>query len=214
MVYLVSVYPMGGWWRPNRWWVALLGIGCCLLVVMGGFRSGLSNFVLMVFAALWCHYSWRALTLLPPVVFVIFLTTAVQDSHLIKVPLAAQRSLAFLPGDWDPEVTGSTLSSNEFRQKIQQVYINEDLRKSPLLGNGFSYNSDEFQKMNYLAKTQDTVDGYYATKIFVVGKMFHTGWISVYDSVGLIGSAAFIFKETGSLAPDNRADTFQHHQGP
>jgi hypothetical protein len=199
MGYLVSVYPMGTWWRPHRWWVAILALGCCELVIMGGFRSSFLNFCVMVFVATWCHYSWRTLILLPPALFGIFLATAVQDSHLVRLPMAAQRTLAFLPGDWDAAVIDSTDSSNDFRQKIQQIYIKEDLRKSPLLGNGFSYSSDEFQKMNYLAKTQDTPDGYYAMKVFVTGKMFHTGWISVYDSVGLVGSAAFVFMSVSLL---------------
>jgi hypothetical protein len=193
MAYLVSVYPIGTWWRPNRWGVSALGLMCCALVVMGGFRSTFSNFVVMIFAATWCHYSWRSLVILPPLALGVFLVTAAQDSHLVHVPLAAQRSLSFLPGDWDPVVAETALSSNTFRDKIQKVYLAEDFAKSPWIGNGFSYDSDEFQRMNYLAKTQETIDGYYSTKIFVTGKIFHIGWISVYDSVGLIGSAAFVF---------------------
>jgi hypothetical protein len=33
---------------------------------------------------------------------------------------------------------------------------------------------------------------YTLSKLFIEGKMFHTGWISVYDIVGIIGFAAFL----------------------
>ena len=193
MVYLISYYPLFTWWRPSRWWVALLGLGCCALVVMGGYRSAFVVFGFTILVGSWCYYSWRSFILLPPAVLAIFLATAAQDSHLVHLPLSAQRSLAFLPGDWDVEVMDNTLASNDFRQKIQHVYLQEDAAKSPFLGNGTSYDSDTFERFNDLAKTHETPDGYYQTKIFVTGKMFHIGWISVYDAVGLVGSAAFVF---------------------
>jgi hypothetical protein len=192
MVYLMSFYPMHTWLRPARWWIAILGLVCFASVVMGGYRGGLFTFVFSVLTAAVCHYSWRALVVLPPLVFGIFLISAVQDSHIVRLPAAAQRTLDFLPGDWDPGVVSETDSSNDFRDKIKNVYIREELKKSPFFGNGFSYDSDEFSQFNYLARTQETSDGYYGTKIFVTGKMFHIGWISLYDSVGLVGGAAFL----------------------
>jgi hypothetical protein len=192
MVYLMSFYPLHTWLRPGRWWIAFLGLACFASVIMGGYRGALFAFILTVLTAAVCHYSWRALVILPPMVFGIFLISAVQDSHIVKLPAAAQRSLDFLPGDWDPNVVSETESSNDFRDKIKNVYIREELKKSPFFGNGFSYDSDEFSQYNYLALTQETSDGYYGTKIFISGKMFHIGWISLYDSVGLVGGAAFL----------------------
>jgi hypothetical protein len=199
MAYLLAYYPMHTWFRPDRWWMALAGIACSALVVMGGFRSSFAIYILVIMVAAFCHYKWRALVLIPPLVLALFVLTAVQDSHLVSLPNSAQRTLDFLPGDWDPEVVSSTESSNDFRDKIKTVYLREELRKSPLFGNGFSYDSDEFATMTYLGLTQETSDGYYGTKIFIVGKMFHIGWISVYDAVGLVGSAAFVFLEVASI---------------
>jgi hypothetical protein len=195
MVYLLSYYPLHTWFRPQRFWMIIVGLACTWSVVMGGFRGALFTFAVTVLIGASCHYRWRSLILLPPMVFAVFFVMAVQDSHIVRLPPSAQRTLDFLPGDWDPEVVATTESSNDFRDKIKAVYIREELRKSPFFGNGFSYDSDEFAKMNYLALTQETPDGYYSTKIFVTGKMFHIGWISLYDSVGLVGAAVFLFFE-------------------
>lgn len=193
MSYLASTFPIYTWWRPNRWWVAGLGMVCFALVILGGFRSTLFDFSIIVITCTWCYSSWRTLILAPPVLLAAAVLLQVQNSHLVSLPGAAQRTLSFLPGDWDAEATSEAESSNEFRQRIIDVYIREDAAKSPLFGNGLSYDSDEFARMNYLAKTQETADRYYETKIYVTGKIFHTGWISLYDAVGLVGSAAFCF---------------------
>jgi hypothetical protein len=192
MTFLVSYFPVFTWWRPNRWWVALLSLGCIGLVLIGGFRSIFAEFGFTIFVALWCYYSWRALLVVPIFALGIVLITALHSSHAIQLPLAAQRSLAFLPGDWDPEVLDNTKASNDFRTNILKVYMREDAAKSPLLGNGLSYDSADFQRYSYLAMYQEMPDSYYGTEIFVTGKMFHTGWISLYDAEGVIGFATFL----------------------
>jgi hypothetical protein len=193
MTFLLAYFPIYSWWRPHRWWVAILALGCVALVVMGGYRSGLAVFGLTIFAGAWCYSGWRALILIAPIVLGVFVVTGLQDSHAIHLPESAQRSLSFMPGDWDPDVLNSTDSSNEFRKKIEHVYLAEDVGKSPFLGNGVSFDTTEFERYNFLAKYYETPDGYYGTQIFVTGKMFHTGWISLYDAVGVIGFAIFVF---------------------
>ena len=190
---LLAYFPIYTWWRPHRWWVALLALCGVGLVIMGGYRSALSTFGVTVLISIWCYSSWRALFIIPPMVLAVVLAVSLQNSHVIQLPESAQRSLAFLPGDWDREVLASTDSSNEFRQKIQQVYMKEDARKSPFLGNGISYDEADFERYTYLAKYGEVPDGYYTTEMFVTGKMFHIGWISLYDAVGIVGFAPFVF---------------------
>jgi len=192
VVVLLSYYPIFSLWRPNRWWVAVLVLICIPLVIAGGFRSALATFGLMLFVLTACYSTWRATFLIPFAVAGVLFATFLQNSHLIKLPESAQRSLSFLPGDWDPEVAESAKSSNDFRDNIRKVYMREEFWKSPLFGNGLTYDSADFVNYNMLAQ-HDTLDGYYSTKTFVTGKMFHTGWISLYDAVGLVGGAAFIF---------------------
>lgn len=192
MTFLLAYFPVYTWWRPHRWWVAILAIACVLAVVEGGFRSALVQFGLTMFVAIWCYSSWRSLLLIPLIVVAASVIIALQDSNAIHLPESAQRSLAFLPGNWDPDVVGSTESSNDFRQRIQEIYLSEDAAKSPLLGNGLSYDAADYEKTCYLALTHETPDHYYVIEEFVMSKQFHTGWISLYDSVGLVGFAAFL----------------------
>ena len=192
MAVLLAYFPIYTWWRPHRWWVAIVAAGCIGLVVMGGYRSGLAGFALTIFVAIWCYSSWRALFVLPVMALGALLVAQLQTNHVIHLSEASQRSLAFVPGNWDPAVLDSTDSSNDFRKKIEQIYLKEDAHKSPLLGNGLSYDTADFERYTYLARYNETTDGYYNIESFLTSKMFHTGWISLYDAVGLVGFAAYL----------------------
>jgi hypothetical protein len=189
--YLVCYYPITSWWRPERWWVIVLAAVALAMVLVGGQRNTLVTYGVVILVSTWSRYTWRALGFIPLFIFGTFLLVSLNDSHAVHLPLSAQRSLSFLPGDWDPEVRESAKNSSDFRLGIIDVYLSEYARKSPLLGNGTSYDAEEAERLNFLMMTQDSPDAYYRSKAFITVKAFHTGWISVYDSVGIIGFALF-----------------------
>jgi MFS family permease len=198
--YLICHYPIGSWLRPERWWVAGLSFICLILVLSTGFRNNLFGYAMLIMVATCCYYSWRAL-FLPMALFIMALLFFVASSNNLislpedKLPLVAQRTLSFLPGDWDKEAIDSAKSSNKFRQDIQDVYIREYMEKSPLIGNGFNIDSNEFNRLSDLIRNGGAAGedaAYLTAKTFIEGKEFHTGWLSVYDAVGIIGSLAFV----------------------
>ena len=198
-LYLLSHYPIGTWLRPERWWVAILSLICVMLAVETGYRSILFGFAFSTLVGTWCYYSWRAIVLPAVFVIMVFLLNAGVTSNLFNLPLnrlppIAQRTMSFLPGEWSEEAKDSGDTSNAFRKNIQDVYIKEYLMNSPLLGNGFDIDTKEINAIGDLIKSgqkgQDPA--YIQAKIFIETKAFHTGWISLYDTVGIIGSLAFI----------------------
>jgi hypothetical protein len=197
-LYLLAHYPVGTWLSPRRLWVVCLFTVSTMLVVLGGYRSGLFNYTLAAFLGFACYYSWRAL-LLPLVACIAFMMLYVGSENnfinlpLNRLPMIAQRTMSFLPGDWDPEAIESGKSSNEFRQNIINVYLGEYAKKSPLLGNGFDIDKSE---IDYLmsAKQNGQIDSFYGeAKLYIESKSYHTGWISVYDCIGIIGWGAYLW---------------------
>jgi hypothetical protein len=199
-LYLLCYYPIGTWLRPERWWVAGLSLVCMMLVLASGYRNMLFGYMMIIMVSTWCYYSWRAL-FLPSALFIAMLMLFVASSSklidlpLSKLPLITQRTLSFLPGDWDQLAMKSAADSNAFRQNIIDLYLKDYASKSPLIGNGFSINTKEFNRLNDLLKNGEEGDdnGYLTAQAFIEGKEFHTGWVSLYDAVGIIGGAAFIF---------------------
>lgn len=198
-IYLLANYPIGTWLRPERWWIAILSFFCVMCAVYSGYRNVVFSFALASLIAVSCYYSWRAL-ILPIALFIGMLVLLVASSNGViplpvnKIPIIAQRTLSFLPFDWDPEAIASSASSNEFRYNIQKVYRDEYMLRSPLLGNGFTINTKEFNALSDSLKYGGAGSDpeYTQAKAFIEGKLFHTGWISVYDAVGIIGTMAFI----------------------
>jgi len=170
----------------------------------------LFGYAAMFIVATMCYYSWRAV-FLPLVVCVAGTLFILASSNGLihmpedKLPMIAQRTLSFLPGDWNKDAIDSGKASSEFRKNIQDVYIREYAEKSPLIGNGFNIDTKVFNTLSDILKYGGGGEnnGYIQSKSFIEGKLFHTGWISVYDCVGIIGSLAFVIlgwneiRETG-----------------
>ena len=196
-LYLLCHYPIGTWLRPGRWWVAGLSILCAAMVIGSGFRNDLFSFGLITVVGAWCYYSWRSLLMVVAFCLVGLMLLLASSNNLIylptnKLPLIAQRSMSWLPGDWDEEAIASAESSNHFRKSIRDVYVKEYMDKSPWIGNGFDIDTKEFKSYSDVLGNGGADDGYLQAKAYVLGKIFHIGWISVYDCVGLVGSVAFV----------------------
>lgn len=204
-LFLIAYYPIYSWWRPHRWWVSILFLISFVGVIEGGFRSSMALYGFIFLVGTWCYCSWRSLFLLPVACLVVFTVSVCAQSGLVDLPLSMQRSLSFLPGRWDAVVLESTAGSNDFRQNIEQVYKREYLYKSPWVGNGFLFDTREADMLTDMSRYGDTGDHYFTAKAFIVSKTYHVGWISLYDTVGLIGGIAFVALGVSMIWMSSRA---------
>jgi hypothetical protein len=188
-LYLVSRYSITTWLRPGRWWILLLSGFAFFLCVRSGFRSSLVGYVLISAIACVLALRWRAFLPAALALAVCFLL-AVGNNSWFQLPVAAQRALSMFPGDWDPDAVNSAKGSSEFRLTIQQIYLKDYFRPWSLIGNGLKYNAAEASKYDGPPGTISPEDN---CRGFVVRKQFHIGWISLFDTVGIIGSLAFIW---------------------
>ena len=189
---LMAYYPFTSWLHPKRFWMCLVALVCSALSLSAGFRGTAVTFALEVMFLSAAYIRWRSILILPALAFAALLLSVAHSDHFIELPLAAQRTLDFIPGDWDSEVVQNTDASNDFRKQIIDIYMREYAAAHPWFGNGLSYSSAEFDTYNSLALSDPTPDGYWQFKVFIVGKMFHTGWVGMYDALGIIGSIFFV----------------------
>jgi len=197
---LVCYFPISTWWHPKRWIFILLTAVSFVFVLFSGYRNTLFGFMMVVILSSICYSRLRVFVLLPILALLPLAVIIIQNDHPygVEVPLNVQRSMSFLPGNWDDNVIESKASSNGFREEINRVYESEYLAKSPWIGNGFTFDPNEPEGLTNMANIPGTSDkGYYMTKAFIVSKNFHTGWISLYDAVGIVGGIAFIWLYVG-----------------
>ena len=191
----ICYFPITTWWHPKRWILIILFSLCFYCVLLSGFRNLFLGFLMFTVLATFCYTRWRILFLLPLLAILPLTIIVVQNDHLagIVLPDSVQRSMSFLPGNWDKSVIESADASNDFRHNIARLYKSEYMAKSPWIGNGFTFNPSEPDGLAAMATTRGVSDPeYYVTKAFLVSKNFHIGWISLYDAVGIIGGIAFV----------------------
>jgi hypothetical protein len=187
-LFLVSKYPLTTWFHLNRLWVPMLSVFGLFLCVLSGFRSNIFYFAVVTGVAAVISLRWRCLVfLVPSVLLVAFMV--VGNGRWFNLPGSVQRALSFLPGQWDAVAQADALASNEFRRNIKNVYLDQYARNSPWLGNGYKIDVRDTgaQIDPAFAQSYEAIDG------FIRRKDFHIGWISAYDTVGIIGFAAFIW---------------------
>jgi len=187
-VFLISRYAITTWWRPERFWVLLLSGLCFYGAILSGFRSSVFVYLIVSVVAAFMTIRWKVLPFALLGMIVIGFFTA-GHGHLFQLPKMVQRSLSFLPGDWDNVVIQSAKSSNAFRENITNVYLDEFAGKSPWIGTGFQFDPQQFLDQTMTVSESGEMQAYG----FITRKDYHVGWISVYDTTGIIGCVAFGF---------------------
>jgi hypothetical protein len=172
--------------------VAILFLVAFFLCLRSGFRGYVFAFVMVAGIAFYLSMGLKSLWLaLAMALMVGVMVTG--HGNFFELPPSVQRTLSIIPGNWDPRVLDTTRSSNDFRQQIRDIYLDEYADQSPLIGNGFNYKRSALYAMNY----EFGVKAYGMTpydfhKGFIQRKDFHIGWISLYDSVGVGGGVFFM----------------------
>ncbi len=186
-LWLVSRYPMRTWFQIERLWVPCLSLVALFFSVYSGFRNQFFHFCVVTAVAAILSLRWRTIVFIfPALILASFLILG--NGRWFELPLAAQRALSFLPGKWDPVAEANAKASSEFRASIKRIYLDEYAALNPWFGNGYKMAArDVTSPIDPVFVTHETVES------FIRNKDYHIGWISVYDSVGLVGFAVFIW---------------------
>ena len=186
--YMLAYYGIRGIFlarKPWRWIVFGL---VCLMGLMGGFR-GFAGSLALVFLIQFFLEGMQRTKLL-----VIFGSLGVAATLLIlplasRLPLPAQRALAFLPLPIDPQAAMDAKESWDWRVKMWQAVLPQ-IPKHLLLGKGCSFAAEDFLFMG-----NDTafhaVDA--GQQSLALSNDYHNGWISVLLLFGIWGMIAFLW---------------------
>ncbi len=107
------------------------------------------------------------------------------NSEIIRLPKQVQRSLTFLPGNWDSEMAQDAAASNEFRQRVWTAWTRQYFPVHPWIGRGFGFKSEWAQKLTYQRNMYDTVQTIETGNI-------HNGFLASLDAMGIIGTIFFV----------------------
>ena len=191
----LSYFPPKTWLNLNRLWalpVIMLGGVLC---AASGFRNAVVRYFLSFFMALFSTVRLKAFLILPVAIAGGFLIALTQGT-VFNYPLALQRGLSFLPGQWESKAAKEAGASSEWRGKMKKLFYAEYFYKAPWLGVGYHYKSD-FAKIDqdvYLAiaaRQAEVGDEYADVRRFIEQRQPHEGLVHALLVSGSIGTFFF-----------------------
>lgn len=180
----IGVAGMFDWKKP---WRLVLFPGLLFLAGFGGFRS-VVILMLVTFAILFCMEKlWRSQVTLVLVAALLIMTASLAVFSS-KLPLSVQRTLCFLPFEFDASIKLDADNSSEWRLDMWR----EAIKQVPTYffkGKGYAYTSDDLYMANY-AVTQ----GYERNwEVAMMTGDYHNGPLSLLIPFGIYGLLAFLW---------------------
>lgn len=153
-------------------------------VLFSSFRSAVVNGGIAMMLAGARDLRWGLLALLPLFAAGLFGLSFV-NSDIIRLPPPVQRSVSFVPGQWDTEMRLDAEASNDYRRRVWTVWKNEYFPVHPLIGRGFGFKSEAATRSVYESDP-------YEDKITVEVGNIHNGLFATIDALGLVGTFFFV----------------------
>jgi hypothetical protein len=164
-----------------RFYLLLLGLAC---ILASGFRNRLLEAMAMVVIAALFHRGWRELFLAGIWGSLVLAVLIVGHGRLYDLPQGMQRTLSFLPGQWDPTVLADVEESSSWRFELWQRIISEKAINNWWVGDGMGISLEDLSTMHAGGGenfTQNTlITGYY-----------HNGPLTAIRYAGVIGLVLF-----------------------
>ncbi len=165
-------------WRP---FLLLIGL---TLVLISGFRSQLLTTAVIFVLASYFRKGWSdvlvcLLGLFFAVCFLIFF-----NSFVHPLPLAIQRTLSGLPGEWDSQAVKDAEDSTEWRfQMWRDIPKGSQYIHNRIMGDGFGFSRAELIAM----ERRQFLVGEISQEDFMLIGSFHNGPLSAIRFVGIVG---------------------------
>lgn len=162
--------------------VALVYLGCLALALVSGKRMG---FAAVLIAPLVSALVFRQIIYIPIALAVLFMTVAtlvVGQGQWFTLPLLAQRTLSWLPGDWGSEFEQLRGGSDDFRAELRSVAL-ENIKRDPIIGRGFSVDINETITAIGMGRYRGDVEVQAAG--FALGRSWHNRWLGYAADFGI-----------------------------
>jgi hypothetical protein len=153
-------------------------------VLYSGFRTSVFNTLIVSLIAGIRDLKFKVLLLLP-LIGILFFALSVLNSEFVRLPRQVQRSLAFLPGNWDSEMRRDVEGSNDFRRQVWTTFTREFFPAHPWIGRGFGFKSE----WGRIRTNRSEVE---ANRQNVETGNVHNGFLSCLDAFGIIGTIFFV----------------------
>lgn len=185
---LTIVFLIFARWSPReiftlqRAWLVFVYFVCLLLVLLSGKRMAiLALFIApMVSAIVWRQVVPIVVALVLGTLILFVLTAG--HGQFFNLPLVAQRTISFLPGDWDPMMNQMRGGTDEWRAELRRG-ATESIKRNPWIGRGFAVDIHDTMTASQMAEKGGAIDIQVAR--YALGKSWHNRWLGYAADFGI-----------------------------
>lgn len=196
---LCAYFPVAHIISPMSPGLFVIFVAALVLWLVSGFRSGFIVYSTYLFFN--CVLRRRFFDLIPAFLagILLFSILIAGQGTLFNLPAGMQRSLSFLPGNWNHEAASDAEASTDWRINIwKEVWGNKEFIKNRWLGDGFGYSAYDLKiQIDAILGQGGYTDG---TTAQMVSGAYHSGPLSTIRYVGAVGLLLYFGLQIGLLA--------------
>ena len=190
IILMLSRYRSREIFSLQKIWMPILFVVCAALVLLSGKRAAVAAVPIFAVAAAVMRKEYGYLTLWVGGAAAAGMLLVAGQGTLFHLPLTAQRSLSWLPGQWDSEVQSTGGEVDVFRSTLRRLAW-EKIQRDPWVGQGYRVD------LALIQQSMDIGGGGTEGQVlpFAMGSAWHNTWLGYAADLGIPASvfAGLIF---------------------
>jgi hypothetical protein len=164
-----------------------------ILILLSGFRSDLTMVMMQTMLAGALREKFLGIVKVTIISLFIIMLGILVIYTPIRLPLAVQRSLSFLPGNWEQVASSDAQGSSDWRFEMWSTVLTSDKYiHNKTLGDGFGFLRADYERgIDLMMGQQQLTETDMQQEMFMLNGDFHSGPVSTIRCVGYLGLVLF-----------------------
>jgi hypothetical protein len=192
--YVVSKINPTHLFAPQYFNELLAYVAGIIMIMMSGFRSAITNsFLLTLVSAILRDRIVGVAKILFGLCLIATLLVSLSYTP-IKLPYTFQRTLSFLPGNWDQDAVSDAEGSSEWRFEMWRLALTTDKYiHNKIFGDGFGFLRQDYERGLAIMYGQEKLNASDAKQeMFLLNGDYHSGPVGAIRFVGALGLALML----------------------
>lgn len=155
---------------------------CIGFILLSGKRMALASMILAPVVSAIVFRQPKYILVAGVLVFGGLMTIVAGQGQWLNLPLVAQRTLSWLPGDWDPELETMRGGTDEWRAELRRVAL-ENISRDPIVGRGFAIDLQETVTAIGMQARGGEMEIQAAA--YALGRSWHNTWLGYAADFGI-----------------------------
>jgi len=183
IILLFSLYPSRNIFSIHRLWSLGTFVACVALILASGKRAAAASVPFFALAASTIRREFGFLLLWLVGAIMACGLVIVGQGELFHLSLTAQRTLSFLPAQWDAELASLAGGQDEFREALREMALKK-IQRDPWIGTGYKIDLRMLQGMSVRQATN--IDEQVTP--FALASSWHNTWLGYAADFGIPAS--------------------------